>query len=543
MCVLDTGVNNGHPLLSPILADEDCHTVEPAWSVDDRDGHGTGMAGLAAYGDLTEVLSSNEPLEVSHRLESVKILRKSGDNADKHHGELTQEGIYRAEVTAPHRQRIVCMAVTSKDSRDRGKPSAWSGIIDRMASGAEDDTQRLILISAGNVAQEYWKDYPHGNETDSIHDPGQAWNALTVGAYTEKDQLPSDMPDAELLASVGGLSPHSTTSVTWKETKWPLKPDVVFEGGNAIKDDLWPSWAGSLSLLSTSHEPATTLFDYFNATSAATALASRMAAQIQAAYPKLWPETVRALLVHSADWTDAMRKMFLDGKQKSHYENLIRHCGFGVPNLDKALWSAGNALTLIAQDSLQPFEKRDSAGKTRDMHLHILPWPLDELESLGETKVKMRVTLSYFIEPNPSERGFSRRYAYASHGLRFDVKRPEERLQSFRERINRAARDEEEGSKSGGMDSNWLLGSQKRHLGSIHSDIWEGTATDLASRGHIAVYPTGGWWKERLALERYNKQARYALIVSIYTPETDVDIYAVVEMQIAASTTVAVEIS
>ncbi len=32
--------------------------VEPAWSVDDGDGHGTGMAGLAAYGDLAELLES-----------------------------------------------------------------------------------------------------------------------------------------------------------------------------------------------------------------------------------------------------------------------------------------------------------------------------------------------------------------------------------------------------------------------------------------------------------------------------------------------------
>ena len=37
----------------------------------------------------------------------------------------------------------------------------------------------------------------------------------------------------------------------------------------------------------------------------------------------------------------------------------------------------------------------------------------------------MRVTLSYFIEPNPSQRGNSR-YRYQSHGLRFDVKRPTE---------------------------------------------------------------------------------------------------------------------
>ena len=55
------------------------------------------------------------------------------------------------------------------------------------------------------------------------------------------------------------------------------------------------------------------------------------------------------------------------------------------------------------------------------MHLHDLPWPRDVLEDLGETPVEMRVTLSYFIEPNPSRRGHRSRYRYESHGLRFDV--------------------------------------------------------------------------------------------------------------------------
>ncbi len=50
----------------------------------------------------------------------------------------------------------------------------------------------------------------------------------------------------------------------------------------------------------------------------------------------------------------------------------------------------------------------------------------------------MRVTLSYFIEPNPSERGFSARYRYESHGLRYDVKRPAESGADFRARIKRA---------------------------------------------------------------------------------------------------------
>lgn len=64
---------------------------------------------------------------------------------------------------------------------------------------------------------------------------------------------------------------------------------------------------------------------------------------------------------------------------------------------------------MICEGRLHPFGREGRKDPTlRDMHLHRLPWPLKELESLGETQVEMRVTLSYFIEPNPSERGSRR---------------------------------------------------------------------------------------------------------------------------------------
>jgi len=143
------------------------------------------------------------------------------------------------------------------------------------------------------------------------------------------------------------------------------------------------------------------------------------------------------------------------------------------------------------------------------------------------------VTLSYFIEPNPSERGFRSRYRYESHGLRFDVKRPLESEYDFRARINAAARNEEEGSRRGGGDPSWVIGTQNRHKGSLHSDIWQGKAAELASRGTLAVYPVAGWWKTRTRLERYNMAARYALVVSIRAPEVEVDLYNAVANQIA----------
>ena len=547
VCLLDTGVNRGHRLLTPALAVSDLHTVEPGWSTDDAVGHGTQMAGLALTGNLTTILAGNDPVEINHRLESVKLIPQSGATGTdpRHHGYLTVEAVARPEIVAPSRLRVFGMAITARDNRDRGRPSAWSAAIDALAADVDGygTNRRLLVVSAGNVNDpNAWLHYPASNETDSVHDPAQAWNALTIGACTDLVRITeSDAGGYTPIAPKGGLSPFSTTSLTWEQSErhWPLKPDVVLEGGNAAKDPLSAVPMPSLSLLTTHHLPIVRLFTTANATSAATALAGRLAAQLMAVYPELWPETIRALIVHSAEWTSTMKQQFLPATgnpSKRDYQNLLRRCGFGVPDINRTLWSVENSLTMVVEESLQPFERKTDREPTlRDMQLHSLPWPRAELENLGETQIEMRVTLSYFIEPNPSRRGVRSRYRYESHGLRFDVKRPHESANEFRKRINLEAKDEDtETPRNNYGDPNWLVGTQTRHRGSLHSDIWRGTAADLASRGVIAVYPTAGWWKTRPALERYNQSARYALVVSIRAPEVDVDLYTEVANQIAA---------
>jgi len=204
---------------------------------------------------------------------------------------------------------------------------------------------------------------------------------------------------------------------------------------------------------------------------------------------------------------------------------VLRRYGYGVADYARALLSSINDVTLIAQDHLRPFH-RTGSGRIigHHMNLHQLPWPRAELVALGETDVQMRVTLSYYVEPNPGERGWIRRYRYASHGLRFALKRSLESIQAFRARINRAVQLEDEDTDTDAGPDNWLIGSP-RNVGSLHSDYWSGPAVELANRDAIAVYPVTGWWKEKPYLHRYERDVRYCLMVSINATAADVDIY------------------
>lgn len=544
VCILDTGINSGHPLIQHVLSPEDCHSVDQEWGIHDHHHHGTLMAGVSAFGDLQDALASGNSILITHRLESSKILPPNEPNPPHLYGFVTAQGISLAEIRAPNRKRIICLAVASSDDRDRGRPSSWSAEIDKLASGADDDTYRLLVIAAGNtIHPDEWSNYPQATITNEVHDPGQSWNALTVGAVTHKTNI-QDPQFAEYspIADAGSISPFTTTSLTW-ENKWPAKPDILLEGGNAADHENGDCFdLDDLSLLSTYYHPNIRQFACHNMTSAATALASRMAARLQAEYPDAWPETIRGLMVHSAEWTDGMKEQFLVNQTKSGYRNLLHVCGYGVPDFNRAMRCATDHLTLISQFEMQPYTLVGGRYRTQDMHIHELPWPRDVLLNLGEAQITLRVTLSYFIEPGPGQIGWRDRYRYASHGLRFDLITAGESREEFIARLNQAARVEGVIPQTSSDSDRWTIGSNARDRGSIHSDVWRGNAAEIASTNLVGIYPVIGWWRERYHLGRWNKRARYSLIVSLHSPEVDVDIYTPVATQIGIVAPIEIEV-
>lgn len=566
VCVLDTGVQETHPLLADSLDAADSHRVNPAWPGLVTDGHGTEMAGLALYGDVQESLTTALPVALRHRLESVRILQGGQPTDPELYGAVTARAVDLPEIQAPRRARVFLLAVSAQEAESRGlvgQPTSWSAAIDALAFGrAIDSTDarmmrldrgetpkpRLFAIAAGNIRDlRPTDDHLDISDLRPVEDPGQAWNAITVGAYAAKDDMSGADPIFDgytPIAARGELSPVSRTSVTFDAKNWPFKPEVVADGGNwaASPDRTSVDTPTNLGLLTTRLQTlGQGFFTVTRDTSAATAQVAAIAANVHAAYPDLRPETVRALVVHSAEWTPAMRQQFAQCRSRAERVARLRRYGMGVPNSERALRSASDALTLIAESTIQPFRREgtEQDGTAKEMNLHELPWPVQELEALEEAQVRMRITLSYFIEPNPSRRGWNGRWAYPSFGLRFAIKRPEDNVEAFRQRLNQLARDDGSRPISLSTEEGWLLGrDQQTRPGSLHTDIWEGDAVQLAKKGVVAVYPVSGWWKYRRALDQSHLGVHYSLVVSIETPE--VDIWTPVRQQIATAAAVQV---
>jgi len=546
--LMDTGVSRAHPLVQPALAADDRHAADPAWGVEDTNGHGTQMAGLALFGDLTPNLHQTNPITVNHRLESVKLLPDAGVNPHHLLGAVTRNAINAVEQVQPRRRTFTMTSTTGEDTPHDGAPTSWSSEIDQLAFGVSGtlNIQRLMLISAGNTDN---FTFGTGNYLDrcdhddnEIESPAQAWNVLSVGAFTEKNQLPAG-ETAMPLAPFGDLSPASRTA-SWS-SHWPLKPDVVLEGGNWAASAMPPpvrhAW---LSLLSTHHNYPVRSFTLTFDTSAATALAAKGITELWSDYPALWPETVRGLYVSSARWTPQMMTHLPAVPQKGDYSPLFQRYGYGVPDLNRARRSASNALTLIVEDTITPYGLSEKTGGDvhNEMKLFTLPWPVEALRGLGNTQLTLRVTLSTFIAPNPSEAARGSRYRYASHNLRFKLNRADEDAPRFMARISKAA-EQPDGPDSAEIDL-WDYGSDRRDVGSLHIDQLTCRASDLARRNLIAVHPVTGWWKSKALLQNGLPTVRYALIIEIDAEQVEAELYsevqAAVEAMVAARTVIAV---
>lgn len=324
----------------------------------------------------------------------------------------------------------------------------------------------------------YTTSYPNYNINAEVEDPGQAWNAITVGAYTEKTFISDEnYQGVSPEAPKGGLSPYSTTSCLWDKSI--IKPEILMEGGNAIRDGQKLSGAPSeLNLVSTNSNPLIHQFGAINATSAATALAARLAAKIKHSNPTLSPLTIRGLMVHSAEWTDEMvRQCSNNGIRK--IDLLLHSCGYGVPNEQKAVMSDESHVTFIAEQEIHPFDGNSKKCRFDNMHILELPWPKDLLENMGEVEVKMKVTLSFYIQPAPGAKTRLNKYAYPSSLLRFDVKTAEESYEQFEKRISHVFQDGVD--KSLNDTGRWQIGIQRRNRGSVISDSFVDSAVKIAS--------------------------------------------------------------
>ncbi len=550
--ILDTGISTEHPLLKPAILSASSAAPDLFPSPEDTFGHGTKMAGLALYEDLGAAIERGNAI-ASHWIQSSRILVQPGagtatDENYENWPVLTLNGVRSAEEADPRpRDRVYTLAVTrtmQDPPLDGLEPTLWSHAVDQIAYEGHG---RLVIVAAGNARAGQWRalaeQYPQLQLSEKIHQPGQSSNALTVGAFTERVELPAsvDYAEAEVVAKrSGGISPFTSTGLPGNE--WSIKPEVVMEGGNlAVAGPLTDPSVSTLTALTTSHRHTLgSPLGQLSMTSEAAARAAYLAARVWSAEADLSPETIRGLIVHSATWTPEMFTQF------PGLNDRLLACGYGVPDERVARQCAKNRATIVIEDVMpnavveeEPKKKLPKRSTTkvtepkirRKLKLYRLPIP-DDLLGNSDPDAELRVTLSYFAEPNKF-----RRHVFHGLDLKWDMQGPQESEDEFLQRINAKKRPNGSDGKRQKLVAkksfSWDVGIQPRSRGTVQSDRWRGKMSELVGDKLIAVVPVLGWWDQRRTMRE--QDMRFSLIVSVFGPGVYASIKPYVEIPVSAA--------
>jgi len=525
----DAGIDNAHPYLKPLIIGVESVVPGVPSTSDYPGGHGTQMAGVAAFPNLASQIVAGK-LAATCQLISVRLLESETEaGGDPERGPLwadrTVQSVQTAETLSNGRTVIHNLSIGAPNDQE-GLPldrTAWSVSVDQL--GWNEGGGRLMVVAAGNAEPITDRDdYPAINLGPPHHDqPAQAWNAITVGGYTMLDQLSTkDASEgyASPLAKAGQLSPHSKTRQGGNR---PIKPEIVMEAGNtAPGGGLESPEAQGLTILTTSSKWRTggSPVRRTYRTSPAAAAASNLLAQLANAHPNLSVATLRGLLIHSSRWPTAAVKQLVK-------QDLLRSFGYGVPDLTKVMSSASNRPVLVYEGNLVPSPRAAKGKRIREADFIKIPFPLDQF---GEIEARLAVTLSYFIEPTES----SVRRTYAGGRLRWDMQGPAETSEGFRVRINRLLR--EPGTDIGPGSYDWRVGINARGRGCIQHDWTLTSASGLTGDRLLAVSPVIGWWEDSTATA--DRAIAYSLIVSIDFGDVDVDVHNLVSAALVDATSV-----
>jgi len=557
VCVIDSGVQEGHVLLEPAVDKAASRCFLPTKALSDvadevrPGGHGTRVAGALLYGETVPVDGSPQ---LPFWIQNARIL----DESNRMPVELFPPAVTKAVVEHGHREgrgtRIFNHSVNSTGSCRTRYMSAWAAEIDLLSY--QHDI--LFVQSAGNIPptgaapfigiKEHLlanRRFPRYLCEDScrIASPAQSLQALTVGSVAyglfEVDGWRS------LAEAAGHPSGFSRSGFgIWGV----IKPEVVEFGGDAVRnystnpEVLVGSRINGVCpdlVRSTMYPPGPANARDAAGTSFATPKVARIAAAVEQALPNEPSLLHRALVVQSAHWPAWAESMLTELRSLDRATDrdrwlhlidqtseVIRWIGYGLPSERRATRNTDHRTTMITSGV--------SEIKARECHVYQIPIPHQLRSPADDFDVRVDVTLSYVAQPRRTRRNPRR---YLSTWVDWKSSKLGESISSFR---NRALRedDPDDGNAAGSRGSvlpwtiheksqHGLIRSTKRNSGTLQKDWAVVKSNRLPQHFCIAVVGHEGWNPDPDA------SARYCLAVTLEVQGQEIAIYEPLRVAIA----------
>ena len=523
VCVIDSGIQDKHPLLASAIIENDSRSWVPTETDLTADlvkngGHGTRVAGAVLYPNL--IPTSGQQRAVCW-LQNARVLdRNCRLPKDLFPPALISNIVkfYQGERGT----RIFNHSIAGRTPCRTQYMSAWAAEIDNLSW--QHDI--LFIVAAGNLPidgslgnsrlsirdrLQQGKTYPDYLLSDScrVPNPAQSFQALTVGSVSL--QTFRDL-SRQSISKQDYPSSFSCTGLGMWDS---IKPEVVEYGGDLVSDGgtqpnlTYPPEVCPDLVRSTLNGGPMSARDCIGTSYAAPKVA-HIAARLAAELPNESCLLYRALIVQSARFPDWVETTNFD------LYSAIRLLGYGIPNLDRALGNSNNRITLIAKG-----ERRIAA---RQAQIYEVSLP-DGLRSPGEDlDILIEVTLSYKAQPRRTRRA---RRKYLSTWLDWECSKRGEVPERFLDRVLKEYDAPAEAEESESI-FNWVLNKRKnwgqarnvsRQEGTLQKDWAIVKSYDLRESFCIAVVGHEGWNNDP------NATVPYALVVSFEAVDTNIPIY------------------
>lgn len=376
--VVDSGVATSHPLLREIIGDAqtapNTGSGDLAGDVDETTGgHGTAVAGIAAYHDLAECMARAEFIPRAE-IFSARVTDASNEYDPELLVEHQLSDLLEYFISTYPSIHVVNISLGNADNvfDNERHQFRFAATIDELAYRFRD-REILFVVSSGNIpydaasGETLIQEYPSRllEAEARLIDPATAALALTVGglSYGEANRIElgsGERTDRLVAGERGWPSPFTRTGLG---VGGSIKPDVVDFGGDIRVESgragQAPQYAGIPTTNKSFAPPDGRLLRTVAGTSFAAPRVANLAGRLFQEFPGISSNLVRCLVASSAR-LPVSRPPALSELDPAD-EKILRTYGYGQPDFARARWSAENDALLVAEgtvevDSFELFE-------------------------------------------------------------------------------------------------------------------------------------------------------------------------------------------
>ncbi len=373
--VIDSGIISNHPMLEKCIGDEENFQSGEA-ETQDTVGHGTAVAGCAAYGDIEDSLNSKK-FTPSNWLFSAKIMY-----AEQVFDSNIINAVYDAEKLIEHQFKDAVEHFLSKPEYhikviniSLGNSSEiWhkhyfrqlplAALIDELALTFP---HVVFIVSAGNQnpldfhdsIADVIENYPRyliDNKDFKIINPASAALALSIGSIAGEVRISQERYGSEQIKTpIAQAQQPSPFTRTGLGINGMIKPELVEYGGNLILSErhsrIVEDNGGKLFLLN--NRVTKSIIQLDSGSSFAAPKVAHLAGKIANQFPDKSANFIKNMLLVGAEYPFLPTKAFYgtENKPKAEQDHLSV-CGYGLSHHERALYSFNNRAVLWDEDQI-----------------------------------------------------------------------------------------------------------------------------------------------------------------------------------------------